>query len=210
MSIKIKKFQDWLSFNSRVLLSPNSLFQDNNDYKGGDSYTEPQIASYAFLNLLCASISWALGLYLLRPSYSAAFLFYIGFASFVQFYIIKHSLPFFRIYLEDRIRKKYEDQTLSLKGLETLGLLSALPWVFFTALAGLVKGLSLSPLLIIIVYFSLGFWSFAIFILGVQGLCNLTFSQLCRESLRTLRFLALFLLLLLSCFILHFSAYLRL
>ena len=196
MPLKIQKSKEWLSFNYRVLLSPESFFQKNSYHH---SQTR-QIRSYAIFSLGLSSLSWATGLYLLRPSYSPAFIFQIIFLTLAQLYILKFGLVFFGVYLESFMKKKYEIKMLALEKLELAGLCSTLPWIFFTALVGIAKSLPFSSFFVFIIYIWLSLWSLTIFVLGTQKICGLTFSQISLASLRALGVLSLFPLLAFLCF----------
>ena len=198
--MKFRKLENWLALNSKVLLSPASFFQK----KG---YTNSQIAPFALLTLGLSSLSWATGVYMLRSSYSLSFLFYIVFVSLMQFYIIKLSLPLFRASLGDLIQKKHGNINVDPERIELWGLLSTLPWVFFTVLAGIAKSTAFTFLFIFIAYIWLSLWSFTIFVLGSQGLYGLSFSQLSLATLRAFGRLAFFPLLAFICFILQLYAY---
>ena len=198
--MKLRELKNWLAFNSRVLLSPTSLFQKN-------EYAGSQIRTFAVLTLALSSLSWATGLYMLRSGYSLTFIFYITLLSLAQFYIIKLSLPLFQANLDQLIQKKHGAVNSDKESVELLGFFSTLPWVFFTAFVGIAKSTAFPSLCILMAYIWLALWSFAIFVLGSQGFYGISFSQLSLMTLKSLGRTALFPLLAFAWFILQLYSY---
>lgn len=185
MAVLSQKLRTWLDLSCILLLSPASLFQKK-------EYAEFEIAPFASLTLVLASLSWGTGIYMLGSSYKLTFLLYIFFLSLAQFYAVKLSMGLFRASLEDFIRKKHRDISSSPEKLELLGFFSTLPWVFFSAIAVIAKSSGFTSVLLLIVYICLSLWSFSIFVLGSQGLYGLSFSQLSLAALKALGRIAFF------------------
>ncbi len=204
----------------KLLFTPSHFFSHYfESFSSQRNQNGPGIfSSFAYTVLGLSSLSWAVGLYLLRSSYTSNFWLQIILLAIVQFLVIHLSARLLSPYMnhcmqrywereKNNKRQQYTNININnsdhIEKLELLWAISSFPMVFFSVFCLFISSLSQSVFFTFFLFLWLLSWSVSLFLLGKQKLYDLRLRQLFFLTFRTIGLFSFLPSLLFSCLILQ-------